>query len=59
MDRSKNLVEKKLAKASQKNLLVDAKIEAIDKVIEQIGDTIFQVLEIGTPGIKSSSKKEL
>ena len=58
LERQKDLVESKLAKARQESLSRSEKIEALDKIAEQLGATLFQALELSTPRTKNSGKGE-
>ena len=58
LERQKDLVESKLAKASQESFLRNEKAEALDKIAEQLGATFFQALKWSIPRTKNSSKGE-
>lgn len=58
LERQKDLVESKLAKARQEGLSRSEKVEALDKIAKQLGATLFQALELSTPRSKNSGKGE-
>lgn len=59
LKRQKDLIESKLAKASQESLLRNEKVEPLDKIAEQLGAILFQALELSTLHTKNSDKKTL
>lgn len=58
LERQKDLVERKLAKTRQESLPRNEKIEALNKIAEQLGATLSQALEFSTPRTKNSDKRE-
>ena len=58
LERQKDLVESKLAKARQEGLSRNEKVKALDKIAEQLGATLFQALELSTPYTKNLGKRE-
>lgn len=58
LEKQKDLVKSKLAKVTQKNLLRNEKINAIDKIVEQPKAIFFQALKLSTLCTKNSGKRE-
>lgn len=58
LERQKDLIGSKLATAEQKRLPKEKKIEVLDSVVELLGSTLFQALELSTSRTENSEDEK-